>query len=255
MYSDYHVHSNFSFDSEENPENIVSTAIHLGMSQICITDHQDYNWPIPTESPQIDIQKYSSTIQALQKKYSSKIQLIKGIEIGLAIDNVKENSDFINNGHFEFVIGSCHIVDNMDPYYSDFWNNRKDRDAFELYFKTLLSNLKLFNNIDSLGHLDYVVRYSPNRDANYSVLDYQDMIDEILKLIIDKNIKLEINTSNLAKGFDFANPHTDIIERYSQLGGQYITVGSDAHKANQIGYGFDYVKKLVKQYNLKVFTV
>ena len=143
----------------------------------------------------------------------------------------------------------------MDPYYTDFWKNRQDRDAFELYFKTLLEGLLEFSQIDTLGHLDYVVRYSPNRNSNYSPRDYQDVIDEILKFIIEKDIKLEINTSNLSKGFDFFNPHTDIIKRYKELGGKYVTLGSDAHKAEYIGYGFDKAYEIANSFDLKIFTL
>ena len=107
--------------------------------------------------------------------------------------------------------------------------------------------------VNTLGHLDYIVRYSPNRDNNYSVADYIDVIDEILKMIIENDIKLEINTSNFSKGFDFPNPHTDIIRRYKELGGLYVTVGSDAHKAQFVGSGFDLVEKIVEKYKLKIF--
>ena len=72
--------------------------------------------------------------------------------------------------------------------------------------------------------------------------------------IINKNIKLEINTANLAKGFTFPNPHTNIIKRYKELGGEYITIGSDAHKACDIGYGFDKVENLIIKHHLKIFT-
>lgn len=152
----------------------------------------------------------------------------------------------------------------MDPYYAEFWEGKNDRDCFELYFKTLLDSLKFFigrntcttpHTVNTLGHLDYIVRYSPNKDNNYSVADYIDVIDEILKMIIENDIKLEINTSNFSKGFDFPNPHTDIIRRYKELGGLYVTVGSDAHKAQFIGSGFDLVEKIVEKYKLKVFTI
>lgn len=141
-----------------------------------------------------------------------------------------------------------------DPYYPDFWKNKTDREAFELYFNTLLNALKNFHSIDTLGHLDYIVRYNPNKAGNYSAPDYQDVIDEILTLIITKNIKLEINTSNFANDFEFPNPHTDIIKRYKELGGEYITVGSDAHNACDIGYCFDKAEAIVNKYGLKVFT-
>lgn len=255
MYSDYHVHSRFSFDSDENPDTIINQAIKLNMCQLCFTDHQDFNWPIAGETPLLNMNEYTSTLAALKEKYKKQIQIITGIELGLMNGNESLCHNLLSTYKFDFIIGSCHIVDGMDPYYSDFWQNRNDRDAFELYFKTLLDALMKFNSIDTLGHMDYIVRYSPNKDSNYSVLDYQDIIDEILKFIINKNIKLEINTSNLAKGFDFPNPHTDIIKRYTELGGQYVTIGSDAHKANDIGWGFDTAQNIVHKFNLKIYKV
>lgn len=254
MYSDYHVHSHFSFDSDEKPENIIKQAIKLNMNQICFTDHQDFNWPVAGKLPLLNIEEYTSSLCLLKEKYRDNIQILTGIELGLMNGNETLCNELLNSHNFDFIIGSCHIVDGMDPYYSTFWRNRNDRDAFELYFFTLMNALKSFNRIDSLGHLDYVVRYSPNRDSNYSVADYQDILDEILGFIINKNIKLEINTSNLAKGFSFPNPHTDIIKRYKELGGEYVTVGSDAHKAEYIGFGFDTVSKIVDKLGLKVYT-
>ena len=87
MFSDYHVHSSFSFDSEESPRVIVEKAIALGMKQICFTDHQDFNWPIEGESPYIDFPKYFEALNFLRNEYSSKINILKGVELGLTSDN------------------------------------------------------------------------------------------------------------------------------------------------------------------------
>lgn len=255
MISDYHVHSQFSFDSTEKPDSIINQAIKLGMKQICFTDHQDYNWPVSGETPLLDIEDYISTLSHLREQYSNKIQVITGIELGLMNGNEALCQDLLSKNNFDYVISSCHIVDQMDPYYSIFWENKPDRVAFEQYFETLLNALKSFHNTDTLGHLDYIVRYSPNKDTNYSPSDYQDIIDEILKFIIRQNIKLEINTANLARRFDFPNPHTDIINRYKELGGEYVTVGSDAHTAENIGYGFNIAQDIIKKNNLKIYTV
>jgi histidinol-phosphatase (PHP family) len=255
MYSDYHVHSNFSFDSDETLENIIEKAVSLKMPQVAITDHYDIDWPVPGEIPSFNIYNYSSLINAMREKYADKIHIIKGIELGLMESTGDKCRNLINYFPFDFVIGSCHIVDNMDPYYSQFWENRKDRAAFELYFDTLLASLKSFNGIDALGHMDYIVRYSPNKDSNYSVSDYSDIIDTILIYIISHDIKLEINTSNYANGFNFPNPHTDIIRRYKELGGTYVTIGSDSHTASTLGYEFHRAADLISKYNLKVFTI
>lgn len=216
--------------------------------------HNDFNWPVAGEVPLINIEDYFLTISKLQDKYKDQIQILKGIELGLMKGSEQLCSELLAKYNFDFVIGSCHVVEGCDPYYPDFWKNKTDREAFELYFNTLLNALKTFHSIDTLGHLDYIVRYSPNKAGNYSAPDYQDVIDEILTLIITKNIKLEINTSNFANGFEFPNPHTDIIKRYKELGGEYITVGSDAHNACDIGYCFDKAEAIVSKYGLKVFT-
>lgn len=253
MYSDYHVHSHFSFDSDENPENIIQQAINLNMKQICFTDHHDFNWPIAGEVPLLNIKEYISSIASYKEIYKKQIHVLTGIELGISTRNAPLCQNLITQNNFDFIIGSCHIVDNMDPYYSQFWKNISDREAFEKYFTTVLDALKEFNDFDVLGHLDYIIRYSPNKDSNYSVSDYRDIIDEILKFIINRDIKLEINTAGLAKGFDFPNPHIDIIRRYKELGGEYVTVGSDAHKASDIGYGFEQIEPILKKYKLDVF--
>ena len=138
MYSDYHVHSSFSFDSEETLDNIIKKAVSLNMKQIAITDHQDFNWPVKDESPYIDFNRYFDTLNHYADKYKNKIQILKGVELGITRDNVQLCRELLNNVNFEFVIGSCHVVDNMDPYYCSFWESRTDREAFELYFSTLL---------------------------------------------------------------------------------------------------------------------
>lgn len=255
MYSDYHVHSCFSFDSEEKPENSIKQAIALGMKQICFTDHQDFHWPVPGEKPIIDFVSYDATLDQLKAHYADQIQVLKGIEIGLAHGNEKDIENLLKQEAFDFIIGSCHVVSGMDPYYPEYWKDKPDRKAFEEYFTATLEGLRSFSGIDTLGHLDYIVRYSPNKDANYSVLDYTDLLDEILRFLIQHGICLEINTASFGKGFDYPHPHPDVLKRYRELGGRLVTVGSDAHRAEQVGLGFQNVEDYVKKYQLDVFHV
>lgn len=255
MYSDYHVHSLFSFDSKEKPETMIERAITLGMKQICFTEHQDFNWPVASENPMIDFKKYNTAITDLKNKYAGKIEILKGMELGLTTDTLDECRSLLAREQFDFVIGSLHVVDNMDPYYKDFWSSHTDRDAFEKYFQDILTCLKSFTDISTLGHLDYIVRCCPNKDANYSVSDYMDVIDEILKIIIAKNICLEINTASLSRGLSFAMPHPNILKRYKELGGLYVTVGSDAHRVEDLGRDFDIVSEIIQYYDLKLYTI
>ena len=73
--------------------------------------------------------------------------------------------------------------------------------------------------------MDYVVRYGKSREKEYSYTDYADIIDEILKLLIEKEKGLEVNSAGLKYGLPFAHPHPDVLKRYRELGGEIITIG------------------------------
>ena len=95
MLSDFHVHSKFSTDSDEDLENIISKAISLNMKDICITDHQDWFWPVPGESFDIDTDSYFNELNILKDKYSSKINLHIGVQRSITCDNYKKNAVFL----------------------------------------------------------------------------------------------------------------------------------------------------------------
>ena len=127
----------------------------------------------------------------------------------------------------------------MDPYYSIFFEGRTEEEAYRTYFTDSLLSLRAFHQIDSYGHMDYVVRYGPNQDRFYSYERYRDVIDPILDLLLTHDIALEINTAGFSKGLSQCNPCTGIIRRYRQMGGRKITVGADAHAPAGIAAGFD----------------
>ena len=84
------------------------------------------------------------------------------------------------------------------------------------------------------------MRYGTYRTKHYNISDYPDIIDELLKTAIHKGIGIEINTAGLKHKLGFPHPHPDILKRYRELGGEIITIGSDAHTASRVGqYSFD----------------
>ena len=112
-----------------------------------------------------------------------------------------------------------------------------------------------FSTIDTLGHLDYVVRYGPNMNREYSYLRYGDFIDEILKRLVDRGIALEVNTGGYKYGLGEPNPCVDIIKRYREFKGELITIGSDAHEAKRLMCDFDAVRKLLGGLGYKYHAV
>ena len=152
------------------------------------------------------------------------------------------------------MIGSFHLLDGKDPYYPDSFPELGDRELYRAYFQEIERNLRKFHSFDSLGHLDYVVRYGKRKEQDYKWREYMDEIDAILRLLIRYQIALEINTGGLKYGLGLSNPHPEILKRYRELGGELVTVGSDAHEPRYIGYGFDVVKDLLGHAGFRYYT-
>ena len=115
--------------------------------------------------------------------------------------------------------------------------------------------MKTFDNYSVYGHLDYVVRYGPNKNKYFDFNDYKDVFEEILRTIIRNGKGIEINTAGLRKNLGYPHPHKDILKMYKDLGGEIITIGSDAHRTQHVGYGFQDIPELLRELGFKWYTV
>ncbi|SES86822.1 histidinol-phosphatase HisJ family protein [[Clostridium] polysaccharolyticum] len=255
ILADYHVHTDFSSDSKSPMEDMVKQAIALGLNRICFTDHMDFDFPKQYEMRFVfDADKYLDQIKLLQQKYP-QIQILKGIECGMQTGLGKQFEDLIHAYDFDFVINSCHVLFNMDPYYPEFWENRSEKEGVTAYFEQILANIKEFQNFDTCGHLDYVIRYSPSKGSAFSPADYWDILDEILKTAIETGKGIEANTSGYKYGLGTPHPRPEIIRRYKELGGEIITIGSDGHQPPHIAYDFKKAEELLKEIGFRYYTV
>lgn len=256
MYNDHHIHTSFSCDSKTPPEAQIERAVELGMKQIVITDHEDIGFP-PKHGYvfSVDTEGYFSRLEELKKRYSDKIDIRIGIELGLQVRHFDEINAFALAHDFEFIIGSTHLVDCEDPCLSDYFERQSEREAISVYLKEVLRNVTVFDNFDVVGHIDYIVRYTKSKGEGYNPLDYFDIIDEILKTVIAKGKGIECNTSRIGNGYLHCNPHEEIIKRYRQLGGEIITLGSDSHLPQVLGHGFEKAGEILKNAGFEYYTV
>ena len=158
MYSDSHLHSSFSSDSDTPMEEMIQTAISKGLSSMCFTEHQDLDFPPGEFDFLVDMDAYQQTLSTLAKKYQEQIHIRFGIELGLQPQLGNQLSDFVNSYPFDFVIGSVHVVDRLDPYESVFYENRSEKEAYLRYFTCLLENVKKYSCFDVCGHIDCTLR-------------------------------------------------------------------------------------------------
>lgn len=259
--ADYHVHSDFSSDSKTPMELMVEKGITEGLKKLCFTDHMDYDYPpySPDYTFMFDPEEYIRRINELKSRYGKDIELLTGIELGLQPHLSERLTALLAGYDFDFVIGSSHVVDNMDPYYVEYWENRSVKDGTIRYFESIIENCKAFHGFDVYGHIDYIIRYIPGQlkrtvKLDYSYADYADILDEVLKTIIAYGKGIEVNTSGLKYGQSYPHPKPEILKRYRELGGELITIGSDAHKPEHLCYDFSIIPDLLKNLGFKYYA-
>ena len=159
-------------------------------------------------------------------------------------------------GHpFDFVIGSSHVVHGIDPYYPKYYKGRSEKTAYREYFESILENLNTYTDFDVYGHLDYVVRYGPDRNRFYTYEAYADIIDEILRKLISMGKGIEVNTAGFKYGLGHPNPTEAVLLRYHELGGEILTLGADAHAPEHVAYAFDRLPQILRHAGFRYFTV
>lgn len=255
MFWDQHMHCNFSGDSDALPEDMIKAGIAHGLSGICFTDHLDYDYPEEPNIFLLDFDNYFKVLSDLKEKYADKISVNIGIELGLQTQAAGQNLAVAEKYPFDFIIGSSHVVNHMDPYYPEFFAGRDEDAAYMEYFESVLENINSDVDFDVYGHIDYVVRFGPNKNAFYTYEKFKDIIDEILTQLISKGKGIEVNTGGFKYGLGHPNPTEDIIKRYRELGGEIITMGADAHVPEYVAYEFNKTAQIIKNCGFKYYTV
>ena len=265
IQADMHMHTWFSTDSEACPRDMADEAVRKGLKTICFTDHfdkDDLEWG---EEGIFDVDAYFVEMQKLQEEYAGKLNIRIGIELGLRTYLKDYYEELTKKYPFDFVIGSVHNVPYKkdaegnilytDPAAEKLFTDRTDKEAYRLMMETTLENVRTSDCFQTLGHLDYVVRYGKSREKEYSYTDYADIIDEILKLLIEKEKGLEVNSAGLKYGLPFAHPHPDVLKRYRELGGEIIAIGDDAHKPEHMAWEFDKVPDILHRAGFRHYVV
>ncbi len=230
---DYHIHTKFSKDARQTMDGVCKQAIDMGLKEICITDHWDMNPSGKSFDFDLNYDEYSKEYNRCKKLYGDKINMRKGLEIGLQSHLLDEIEKLLRDKDFDFILGSIHYVNKIDLFGKQFYKNKSKKDAFTEYLNEVYRCISRFDNFDSLGHLDVIRRYCRYDDKDLKLNDYSDTINKILKTLIRKNKSLEANIAAGRFGIGNIQPSEEILKQYVKLGGKKLTLGSDAHTSEQ----------------------
>ena len=241
---DQHVHSNFSFDSNEELENYINVS---NKNDIVTTEHLDFANPIINyEDSSINYLKYIEEIDSLNKKYSNKF--FSGIEIGYTPNSEKRIEDFLKDKNFNLKLLSIH----QNGLFDYMCVNKKLISLEALiqeYFEQMIQALESSIEFNVLAHFEYGIRI-----VDISVTDFDSLaskfLNKIIELIIKKEIAFEVNTKSMYK-YKKENLYSYMIEKYLKKGGKLFTLGSDAHNIKDYAYKFDDARKFLLARNIK----
>ncbi|MEI6601968.1 MAG: histidinol-phosphatase HisJ family protein [Clostridia bacterium] len=248
---DNHIHSDFSPDSNMSIDFICNRGIELGYSAIAITDHMDHDFLDGSYS--FEPHAYHDAMVLAKERFKGKINLIIGVEEGYqphVLDEVISDFEIIKP---DFIICTNHSVDEIDLSLPDFFIGKNREQAFTRYLETIEEGIQKMPSFDTVAHIGYIRRYAPYGENSLTYAEFKDYFDAIFKGLIEKGKAMEINTSGLFR-YGFLMPETDIIKAYIQMGGELITLGSDAHYPKAIGYQFDAVVDILKELGLRYLT-
>lgn len=235
MFTDYHVHSDFSEDCKCPMEDMVLRGIEMNMDEIAFTEHVDYGM----EHAGVvccDYPSYFAEFDRLKAKYSPQICLKRGIEFGVQTHTIAQCEAAQKIYPFDFVILSNHQVNGKEFWNQDFQKGKSQPEIHDAYYNEIYQVVQNYKNYSVLGHLDMIKRYDPYGD--YPDENIMDWAEKILRQVIADGKGIEVNTSCFRYGLKDLTPSRAILKLYQQLGGTILTLGSDAHTPEQLGARF-----------------
>ena len=228
MY-DYHIHSTVSFAAKDTGLAMALAAKERGLKEICFTDHIDY-------TPEMDMVFDTAVYNAAYDNLEVPGLLIRrGMEFGLTPDNAGQLKTDLGRRHFDFVLGSVHLVEGLDVYLEPYWADKTYDEAIRLHLETTLECVRAHEDYDVLGHLTFIAKCGANpRKELLRYADHKSIMDEIMLELVKRGKGMELNTSGIDR-CGGSLPTLDYFQRFYDLGGRIVTVGSDAHDVARAG--------------------
>jgi histidinol-phosphatase (PHP family) len=253
-YIDHHTHTQASPDADQNltMEIYVQKAIELGYPGVMFTDHAEYDFIAPLFDKKIDYSVYYNQIVDLRLKY--KFPIFMGIEIGYQPHLVEKLDSIVKSHLFDFVILSVHMGDKKDFYNGDFFSGKTQSEGYQRYFEIVLEAIETVDNFDVFGHIDYITRCGNYENKSYDFEYHKPILTKILKTLIAKNKGIELNTSGLRHGVGTMYPRIELLKLYKQLGGNILTLGSDAHHLKDYQKDFDLAISIIQEAGFSSIT-
>ena len=242
MIFDCHCHSSISSDSPTPMADMAAAAAAHALG-ITFTEHVDCGFPSP-KLKNADAAEYLDTFRTVREAHPD-YAVLRGVELGFEYGFEAESKAFVRAIDPDLVICSVHSLDGMTLYCDEKYPEGHQHEVYSRYLAKVRDSIRLCRDFDVVGHIGFVAKRAKYPDPQIEYDEFRDELDEILRLIIDTGHALEANTSGfLTVGGTL--PQRAILRRYRELGGELLTIGSDAHRPQYVGFHFPDAIEMIK---------
>ena len=245
---DSHTHNTFSHDGTQSPLEQLNISLEKGFKGYAVTDHcelEDNSWIDVCER---NIPSSIKTAAEFKDKYKNKIIISVGVEIGGALFEPEKANEIIKNNNLDFILCSCHSAKGQHDYCRKNYDEEKDIQGLLKNYFMILEESSRACDFDSLAHITYPLRYiCGNYGIKVNMEEFMPIIEQTLLNLIKRDKAMEVNTSGFRQKIGVSIPGKEIISLYKRLGGKLITIGSDAHRSEDMGKDFDKTFALLKE--------
>ncbi len=238
MIPDSHTHTHFSFDSRASPDAVCQAAIARGMPEVALTDHVDMN-PLDGGYGYFRPDEHWRGIQDCRARLNGRVRVHIGLECGEPHLFRRELSALTAAHEYDVVLGSIHWVGNRPVETAAFFDGLDFHEGIVLYLEEL-TRLAEEGDYDILAHPDIIRRAIFHR-FGWTEVDwtpYEAPMRRVLRIVAERGKALEVNTSYRRRGMGPPGPSVQVLRWFREEGGRFVTLGSDAHRPEDVGADF-----------------
>ena len=237
---DSHVHTDNSFDGTHSLTYLCECGVEKGIMGLAVTDHYDCD-RVEEFGLDVRLRQCLFDIQRTRRSFEGEIRIATGIELGQGHRFPEIARYALSQAEFDVVLGSVHDLEDgrdiMDINFND--PHVVVSQVLTTYYQEILEMIR-WGQFDVLAHLGYPERTIWGKyRIPVHLTPFRPLIDEILRELIRQEKALEVNTRTLRQTVAKTIPHREVLARYRELGGRLITLGSDAHRVEDLAAGFD----------------
>jgi histidinol-phosphatase (PHP family) len=240
---DYHMHTRYSEDADDSPEVMCRQAIRLGVPEIGFSEHWDVG-PYETKPRFFKPELWYAELERLRGLFAGQLLIRAGIEIAEPHLYPMETVEVLGRAPFDYAIGSVHFVGPNFMFNGEYFHTHTADEVYGDYFAEM-DRMVRTAEIEIVAHFDIPAR-TGKPIFGYEPARYEQKIRSALKTCIERGLALDVNSSGLRKPAQIIMPDPLILKWYAEMGGQRVTLGSDAHRVADVSLHLEKVIQAIR---------